>query len=270
MWAEFLGMTLFVFVGIAAAVNTPLTSNLDVLKVSFAFGFGIFVLACTIGHHSGGQMNCAVTFCLVLTGDVSIVQGLCNTLAQILGALLGSFLLWAVFPTGRDKTGTLGCNMLSPGYEWINAMVGEIFMTFLLCFVVLETAVHKNKTGFNKRAGTKYTAELAIGMAVFLAHTSLIAVDGCSINPTRSFGPAVVASLRYEAENSTNQPLNHPKHIWHDHYIFWVGPLLGAALAAGMARFWWHPGQWTEELEVFDADAAPAPAAGEEANPAQM
>jgi len=143
MWAEFLGMTLFVFVGCAAAINTPQTSTLDVLKVSFAFGFGIFVLACTIGHHSGGQMNCAVTFCLVLTGDVSILQGILNTLAQTLGSILAGFLLWAVYPATMDKTGSLGSNMIGSGYEWYNAIVGEIMMTFMLCFVVLETAIQE-------------------------------------------------------------------------------------------------------------------------------
>merc|ERR1711959_56548 len=94
MFAEFVGMTLFVFVGPASAINGgaagPTTANMaqngSTLQVALTFGFAIFVLACTIGHHSGGQMNCAVTLCLVLTGDVTVLQGALNFLAQLLGS----------------------------------------------------------------------------------------------------------------------------------------------------------------------------------------
>eukprot|EP00747_Dinoflagellata_sp_TGD_P028287 gnl/TRDRNA2_/TRDRNA2_133163_c0_seq2.p2 gnl/TRDRNA2_/TRDRNA2_133163_c0~~gnl/TRDRNA2_/TRDRNA2_133163_c0_seq2.p2 ORF type:complete len:102 (+),score=24.54 gnl/TRDRNA2_/TRDRNA2_133163_c0_seq2:322-627(+) len=92
-------------------------------------------------------------------------------------------------------------------------------MTFLLVFVVLETAV--NPASASNRA----QACVAIGFAVFLAHSVLIPVDGCSINPTRSFGPAVMARMRYGEKASKSIS---------DMWVFWVGPLLGAALGAGV------------------------------------
>jgi len=218
MWSEFVGMTLFVFLGAGSAINGG-----SILQVALTFGFAIFVLAVAIGHHSGGQMNCAVTLALVITKDLSPLQGLLNFIAQIFGSITGAFFLWAVFPSDMDQTKSLGSNMLSPGYNWWNAFVGEIIMTFLLVFVVFESAVNPAYKGT--------LAQLAIGMAVFLAHSIMIAVDGCSINPTRSFGPAVVASMRDYGKTSDE--------IWQHHWIFWVGPLLGATLAALMVKLWW-------------------------------
>jgi len=230
-WAEFIGMFLFVFMGCSSAINGGV-----VLQIALTFGFAIFVLAHTIGHHSGGQMNCAVTFALVITGDIAILQGIINFIAQMLGSITASFVMWAVFPTDKDSTTALGCNIISTGYSRGGALIGEIIGTFLLVFVVMECAVNPTSHQGN--------ATLAIGIAVFLAHAVLIAVDGCSINPTRSFGPAVVASIRYEVESESQHHMKSPHDIWEDHWVFWLGPLLGAGLAALLARFWWHPGNW--------------------------
>merc|ERR1711865_661122 len=233
MLAEFIGMTLFVFLGPSSAINGG-----DTLQIALTFGFAIFVLACAIGHTSGGQMNCAVTLALVITGDVTPLQGVLNFIGQLFGSISGAFLLWAVYPCDMDSTNSLGSNIIATGYEPGNAVIGEILMTFLLCFVVLECAINpKSKQS---------TTCLAIGMPVFLAHSALIAVDGCSINPTRSVGPAIVASIRYESEDYHNAPTNNvpPYNIWENHWVFWVGPLTGAALAGLMSRLWWHPGNW--------------------------
>lgn len=241
MLAEFLGMTLFVFLGPSAAINGGTT-----LQIAFTFGMAIFVLACAIGHTSGGQMNCAVTLALVITGDVTPLQGVLNFIGQLFGSISGSFLLWAVYPCDMDSTNSLGSNIIATGYEPGNAVIGEILMTFLLCFVVLECAINpKSKQS---------TTCLAIGMAVFLAHSALIAVDGCSINPTRSIGPAIVASIRYESEDYHNAPTNNirPYNIWENHWVFWVGPLTGAALAGLMSRLWWHPGSWQYRAPKVD------------------
>jgi glycerol uptake facilitator-like aquaporin len=115
--------------------------------------------------------------------------------------------------TPRDFTGGLGANGINPRYSLVNAFVNETMMTFLLLFVVFETAV-------NKKSIAKNNAPIAIGFAVFLAHLVCIPITGCSINPTRSFGPAVVASL------------NGNSAVWNDHWVFWVAPMLGAFLAA--------------------------------------
>jgi MIP family channel proteins len=185
-----------------------------VQQVSMTFGFCITVLAYAIGHHSGAQINCAVTFGLVLARELPIAQALVNFLAQLCGSCSGAALLIFLKDEGLDRTGGLGTNSLAPGVRWQQALGGEILCTFLLMYVVMETAVN------TKSADNRALAPLAIGMAVYLAHSVLIPIDGCSINPTRTIGPALAASFR-----NTDT-----KAIWKDMWIFWVGPCAGTAL----------------------------------------
>merc|ERR1719158_237654 len=113
------------------------------LQVSLAFGLAITVLAYTIGHYSGGQINCAVTFGLCITGNLSWSQGGMNLLGQLLGSFLGAVILNVIFGESRDETKGLGTNSVAEkdGTKPIlGALVGEFAMTFLLVFVVLETA----------------------------------------------------------------------------------------------------------------------------------
>merc|ERR1711990_240941 len=110
-------------------------------------------------------------------------------------------------------------------YGILNALCGEIFGTFLWCFVVYETAVSA------KSEQNRALACLAIGFAVFLAHLILLPIDGCSINPTRSFGPAIIGYIRSTMDDTCSEAAC--QQGLEDLWIMWLGPLLGAALAAG-------------------------------------
>lgn len=176
------------------------------VTVAFAFGLAITVLAFATGHISGGQLNPAVTFALACVGSLPVGQGIANTISQIIGAILGSALLKATIPD--DSEGTLGSNQITPGVGFGNALCGEIVMTSVLVATVLETAVSKGN------AVSKSFAPLAIGFAVFCGHAVLLPIDGCSINPARSLGPAIVSGTW-------------PGTFW----VFVVGPYLGALLA---------------------------------------
>jgi MIP family channel proteins len=219
-FAEYVAMTLLVVIGCGSAMATC-KENGWVLQVALSFGLAISALAYAIGHYSGGQINCAVTFGLVLGGHVTVAQGLMNFLAQMLGSITGALILTGIFPEEMDKTGGLGCNKVSEGWTQTNAFLGEFVMTFLLMFVVLETAINP------ATAANRELAALAIGFAVFLAHSVLINIDGCSINPTRSAGPAMVRKLFYKKDAGS----------FHDMWVFWAGPLLGAAAATGVSAF---------------------------------
>jgi len=213
--AELVAMMCFVYVGCGSAA-TQFGTDGWILGVSLQFGLAITTLAYATAHISGGQINCAVTFALVLAKQKSVAQGLVNLVSQLVGSVLGAALLLAATAGGEgagDRTHTLGANTLSPTYSVGNAFVSEMLMTALLVYVVFETAVNKKSTARNN-------APLAIGGAVFLAHMVNISITGCSINPTRSFGPAVVASL------------NGAEGLWQHHWIFWVAPLTGAGIVS--------------------------------------
>uniref|UniRef100_A0A7S0BDR0 Aquaporin n=1 Tax=Pyrodinium bahamense TaxID=73915 RepID=A0A7S0BDR0_9DINO len=226
--AEYNAMTLFVVFGCGSAMGvdgTPgeTTHTLPgwVLMVSLAFGLTITALAYTHGHHSGGHINCAVTLGLVLSGHCEPLQGLANLFAQLLGSMTGAAILCLMYPPALDQTGGLGSNGVGAGWTWYNALTAEVLGTFLLMTVVLQTACS------SKSEGNRVQAAMAIGFAVFIAHVVLIPIDGCSINPTRSFGPAVVSSIRSPESADLR---------WKDMWIFWVGPLFGVAIAAAHYR----------------------------------
>lgn len=223
--AEFLGTLLLTFVGCGAATvhgaGTPITR----LIIAFSFGMTVMAVAYSIGHHSGGHLNCTVTFSLVLGGAVSWNQGLANLVAQCFASILACVLLTVIHPCEVDLTTTLATNIPAPGYTDWQVILAEAMGTFLLCFTVWETAV-------STVASSGKNSCLVIGMSVFLAIQVLIHVDGCSINPNRSLGPALVSKLR----GCDNYTVGGIEALW----MMWVGPLLGASVAA-MSRLIFAP-----------------------------
>ena len=107
----------------------------------------------------------------------------------------GSGLLSLVYRKSSDRTNGLGSNRVGPGFSPRQAFLGEAIMVFILMYVVLETAVNK------KNKANAALAPVAIGFAVYIGHTMLIPVDGCSLNPTRSFGPALVSYIQNRGPN---------------------------------------------------------------------
>eukprot|EP00931_Biecheleriopsis_adriatica_P091024 TRINITY_DN64931_c0_g1_i1.p1 TRINITY_DN64931_c0_g1~~TRINITY_DN64931_c0_g1_i1.p1 ORF type:complete len:285 (+),score=45.48 TRINITY_DN64931_c0_g1_i1:48-857(+) len=235
--AELIGMFLFVVIGCGAACVHGASDGETRLVVAFAFGMAIMVLAFSIGHHSGGHLNCAVTFSLVLGGEVPWYQGIANLLAQLVGSTLAALWLWLLTPCEADMTTNLGTNIISPIYETHQAFFAEVFGTFLLCFVVWETAV-------TPQASCGKNACIAIGFAVFLSHVLLLPIDGCSINPTRSFGPAIISSLR----GCSNYTQGGVEDLW----VMFAGPLLGGALAAAF-QYPFAPGK-VEEMKQKETE----------------
>jgi len=216
--AEYIAMTLFVIIGCGSAMMVA-GEPAWVLQVALAFGLAISSLAYAIGHYSGGQINCAVTLAMVVSGQINKLQGVANFAAQMLGSITGALILTAICPEDKDKSGGLGCNCIPQGRTF-NAFTGEVTMTFLLVFVIFETSVNP------AAEANSVMACLAIGFAVFLAHSVLIPLDGCSINPTRSFGPAIVRKFVYKNSGSMS-----------DQWVFWFAPLLGAVCGAGVSLF---------------------------------
>merc|ERR1719446_756664 len=114
--AEFVAMTLFVFIGCGSAMANKDEAGWR-LQVALTFGLAITGLAYAIGHISGGQINCAVTLGLVVSGNLGLLQGLVNFGFQMLGSVFGSWLTSVVFPDDVDKTKSYGANEIQDEYR---------------------------------------------------------------------------------------------------------------------------------------------------------
>lgn len=234
VFAEFIGTFFYVTIGCGAAVSNGYYDPQARLGIAFAFGMSAMVILYAMSHHSGGHLNCAVSFSLFLGGELPFYQCVANILAQLSAGLCAAGILAAMFPCQRDMSTTLGSNIVSPGFDTLRVLVVESLGTALWCFIYWETAV-------TPQARCGKDAALAIGFAVFAAHLFLLPIDGCSINPTRSFGPALV-SLGRGCENYTPGGVR-------DLWIMWIGPLFGSALAA----FAHHPFALTKsEVKHFE------------------
>jgi len=248
---EFGAMVLFVFFGCFTAM-----ANLDTqgdgsgevmawrLYVAFAFGMSIMVLVYATAHTSGGQINSAVTLTLVCAGKLDWVQGLANVVGQFLGAIVGAGFVEAAL---AEQT-SLGSNAIASNYSAGEAFLGEFFGTFLLCFVVFQTAVDDKSISRADQTTNPLTAPIAIGFAVFLAHLALLPVTGCSINPPRSFGPALVATLAGQDG------------LLDDYWLFFVAPH-AAAVVAAIVYHVSNIGGGTHEVDDQKADGGDASSA---------
>lgn len=205
--AEFLATALFVYVG----CGSVLAGN-EILGISLAFGLSITVLAFTIGHYSGGHINPIVTIAMVIWNEINLVEGLLYIVAQLVGAMTGAAILLATAVTVEESPIKRVVNQVNDDSNIGGAFLIEAVLSFLLVFVISETAM-------NKHSGAGNNAPIAIGFAVFMAHIVGIRYTGTSINPARSFGPAVVSGE------------------FHDLWLFFVAPITGGIVAALVARF---------------------------------
>ena len=210
--SEFIGTALFLTIATGTAVGSAAVSPATaVLQSALGFGFTITSLAYALGPRSGAHFNSAVTAGLVLVGDTGVLQGLGNMAAQVLGAVLGSSVVFGMFPHSQIGANSLA---LAAADSLAIPFLAEAIGTFCLVFVVMECCCNKTR---RKIDGTTIEgAPLAIGFAVFIAHLLLIPYTSCSINPARAVGPALVSGTW-------------PKEFW----IFILGPFTGAAAAAG-------------------------------------
>ena len=177
--------------------------------IALAHGFAIVLLAYATANISGGHINPAVTFAAWVTKNISTVRAVMFSLAQLAGAVAGALLLLAAIPDAADTN--LGAHALAPGVSIGTGLVMEIVVTFALVFVIFATAVDSGGMG--------NLAPLAIGFAVLVDHLIAVPITGASMNPARSFGPALVAGE------------------WTDHWIYWIAPLMGGALAGLVYQF---------------------------------
>nr|AMR70510.1 plasma membrane intrinsic protein [Vigna unguiculata] len=222
--AEFIATLLFLYITVLTIIgykrqsDTSIAGNTEcdgvgILGIAWAFGGMIFILVyCTAGI-SGGHINPAVTFGLFLGRKVSLVRALLYMVAQCAGAICGAGLAKGFQKSFCNRYGG-GANSVSDGYNKGTAVGAEIIGTFVLVYTVFSATDPKRNA---RDSHVPVLAPLPIGFAVFMVHLATIPITGTGINPARSFGPAVI--------------FNNDK-VWDDQWIYWVGPFVGAAVAA--------------------------------------
>ncbi|KAG0460435.1 hypothetical protein HPP92_020329 [Vanilla planifolia] len=222
--AEFIATLLFLYVTVATVIGYKKQAAVDacdgvgLLGIAWAFGGMIFILVyCTAGI-SGGHINPAVTFGLFLARKVSLVRAVLYIVAQCLGAICGVGIVKGIMKHPYNTFGG-GANEVALGYSKGTALGAEIIGTFVLVYTVFSATDPKRSA---RDSHVPVLAPLPIGFAVFMVHLATIPITGTGINPARSLGAAVIYN-------------NHS--AWHNHWIFWVGPFVGALAAAAYHQY---------------------------------
>ncbi|HNW75832.1 MAG TPA: aquaporin Z [Bacteroidales bacterium] len=221
--AEFIGTFSLVLFGCGSAVIAGISgsgpSGIGLLGIAVAFGFAVVAMAYAIGGISGCHVNPAVTIGVLTAGKMSVKDAIGYIIAQCLGAILASAVLYLIVVGRPDFTlgeWGLGANGWGEGYNGgynvLSAFLIEMVMTFLFVFVILGTT---SKFGNTAMAG------LAIGVTLMLIHLVTIPVTGTSVNPARSLGPAILVGGKALSQ------------LW----LFFVAPVIGAIVAALLWKF---------------------------------
>ncbi|MCD8180781.1 MAG: MIP family channel protein [Firmicutes bacterium] len=215
--AEFIGTMVLVIMGCGTAMLVGCESDIGCgyILTALAFGLVIVGMAYCIGNISGCHINPAVSLGVLISGGMSVKDFIGYVISQCLGAFAGAGILAAIFTLGdvKDMTEAFGANGLA-GVNGSAAagLLVEIVLTFI--FVITILGVTSKKAGHGSFAG------VVIGFTLTLVHILGIGLTGTSVNPARSIGPAIVAAI-----SGAGEPM---ACLW----VFIVGPLIGAALAA--------------------------------------
>lgn len=201
--AEVVGTFFFFFIGIGSIAAA---GEIGVLYVALAHGVALAVAISALGHISGAHFNPAITVAMLVTRRISPLLGLLYVLAQIVGGVLACLLLVAVLPSETWRAFNLGTPGLSPSITTLQAILLEAILTFFLVLAVFGTAVDDRGKG---------VAGFGIGLTVFVDILVGGPLTGGVMNPARAIAPALVSGT-----------LNA------DQLVYWIGPPLGAVLAA--------------------------------------
>jgi MIP family channel proteins len=209
--AELLGTFALVFAGPgAAAVNVASDGALGQVGIGLSFGLIVMAMIFAFGHISGAHINPAVSVAFLATRKIDGRVFTGYVLAQLTGAVLAGFAIIAIVGSEGDAGATV------PTINGVDAaFLSELILTFFLALVVLIMATDSRAEGS--------MAAIAIGGYVAMAATGWGPVAGASMNPARSFGPALAAG------------------VWDSHWVYWVAPIVSALIAVAAYRVLGEP-----------------------------
>ncbi|HEX9653989.1 MAG TPA: MIP family channel protein [bacterium] len=195
------------FIGAGVIVTDAYTEgSVGLLGIAIAHGLTLAIMINATGHISGGHVNPAVTIGFMVTGRMPIAKGIGYIAAQLFGGALAGFALRGIYSPDAWSVVNLGTPGLSAGVPFLNGVFVEAILTFFLVFTVFATAVDsrapKNVYGF------------AIGLVLVFDILMGGPLTGASMNPARTFGPALAAGY------------------FENHLVYWIGPGIGGAIGA--------------------------------------
>lgn len=218
--AEALGTFVLVAGGCGSAVLSAAFPQLGIgfLGVALAFGLSVLVMACAVGHISGGHFNPAVTLGLVAGGRFPAAQAIPYILAQLAGGIAAGAVLWLIasgrgeFSAAASGFAANGYGAHSPGGFSLQAgMISEVVMTAIFLIVIMGATSERAPKGF---------APIAIGLALTLIHLVTIPVTNTSVNPARSTAVAL-----FQGDWALSQ-------LW----MFWLMPVIGGVVGGVIYR----------------------------------
>jgi aquaporin Z len=232
--AECFGTFWLTFGGCGSAVIAAGYPSLGIgfLGVAFAFGLTVLTMAYAVGHISGGHFNPAVTVGLWTSGRFKTAEVVPYIVAQVIGAIAAAAVLFLIASGKPDWVpggfASNGYGDLSPGHYSVGScFVAEAVLTFFFLIII---------TGCTSKGAAVGFAGIPIGLALTLIHLVSIPITNTSVNPARSTGPALFAGGAYIGQ------------LW----LFWLAPLIGAAVAGLVARWLYEPVEITESIVVVE------------------
>jgi MIP family channel proteins len=205
--AEFIGTLALIFIGAGSILSDRLArGEVSLVGIALAHGLTIAVMVSAFGHISGAHLNPAVTVGALVANKISPVDAAVYWISQLAGGVSGALLLTLVFDPATRQAANLGTPGLGAGVTVGQGLVFEMVATFFLVIVVCATAI-------DPRGAFKVVAGLPIGLVITFDILAGGPLTGASMNPARTFGPAAVGGF------------------WANHWIYWVGPLVGGAIA---------------------------------------
>ena len=188
----------------------------SIIMISLGHGVVVALMIYAFGHVSGAHISTAVTIPMIITKKIGIKDGIAYIISQIIGGILATLSLQALFPEIGKKVfwGAHGGPSELLGNNMMSGLAVEIILTFFLLVVVFMTVIHSK--------APKYVYGAVIGGMVFLLHVVGVPLTGASMNPARSFSPTLLSG---------------DAGLWEVQWLYWVGPIIGGIIGGVIMNY---------------------------------